>query len=145
VTNARWGLLAFLLGSGACGAAAGPRQVVIHGTNYAFQAPRTVPAGPIEFSFANDGSVLHEVQFFRFRPDVSADQALRLMADGPVPDSLLRTSGAVLIAIPGATSHERLALSLTSGEVYGLLCEFRDADSLPPHSTKGMFGVITVE
>jgi hypothetical protein len=51
-----------LLSSLACTEAS--RTVEIHGKDYAFVAPTTLPSGNTTFRFINDGSVLHEVQLF---------------------------------------------------------------------------------
>jgi hypothetical protein len=122
-----------------------PRTVDIHAKNYAFSAPATLPAGPTLFRLINDGTVLHEVQLFRFRGGISADSAKALLSAGPLPQSAYDISGSVLITSPGTSSRERVLATLSPGDVYGLLCEFRDGDSLPRHSTMGMWAVLRVE
>lgn len=122
-----------------------PRVVDIHATNYAFSAPATLPPGPTSFRLVNDGTVLHEVQLFRFHSGISADSAATLLASGSMPEEAYDTSGAVLITAPGTTAHEQVVIPLGKGEVYALLCEFRDADSLPQHSTMGMWATLRVE
>ena len=83
-----------------------PRDVEIVATNYAFQAPATVGGGPTIFHFTNRGTVVHEVQLFRFRPGVGADSGLRLLAADGVPDSLFDVNGSVLISAPGQSALE---------------------------------------
>lgn len=121
------------------------RTVEIHGKDYAFVAPGTVPPGNTTFRFINDGSVLHEVQLFQFRKGTSPEAAARLLAAAPLPDSAFESSGAVLITPPGTSAREQVMIPLARGQVYGLLCEFRDADSLPHHSALGMWAVLRVE
>jgi len=99
----------------------------------------------VTFRLVNDGSVLHEVQIFRFRPGIPADSAEALLAAGPVPEEAYDISGSVLITAPGTTAREQVLAILMAGDVYGLLCEFRDADSLPRHATMGMRAVLRVE
>jgi hypothetical protein len=132
-----------LLSSLACTEAS--RTVEIHGKDYAFVAPATLPSGKTTFRFINDGSVLHEVQLFQFRKGTSAEDAATLLAAGPLPDSAYNGSGAVLITAPGTTAREQVIILLGHGEVYGLLCEFRNADSLRRHSAMGMWAVLRVE
>ena len=66
-------------------------------------------------------------------------------AAGPLPLAAYDISGSVLITAPGTTGHEQVVIPLARGEVYGLVCEFRNADSLPRHSAQGMWKVMTVE
>jgi hypothetical protein len=119
--------------------------VDIHGRDYGFTAPGTVSPGLTAFRFINDGTVLHEVQLFRFHPGLTADSAAKLLAAGPLPLAAYDTSGSVLITAPGTTAHEQVVIPLAQGEVYGLVCEFRNADSLPRHSTLGMWAIMKVE
>jgi hypothetical protein len=132
-----------LLSSLACTQA--PRTVEIHGKDYAFAAPARLPSGKTVFRFINDGSVLHEVQLFQFRKGTSPGVAARLLAAAPLPDSAYDGSGAVLITPPGTAAREQVIISLARGDVYGLLCQFRNADSLPRHSAMGMWAVLRVE
>jgi hypothetical protein len=108
-------------------------------------APATLPSGNATFRFINDGSVLHEVQLFQFRKGTTPEAAATLFAAGSLPDSAYEGSGAVLITAPGTVAREQVIVHLKHGEVYGLLCEFRDAASLPRHSAMGMRAVIRVE
>ena len=71
--------------------------------------------------------------------------AATLLAAGPLPDSAYQGSGAVLITSPGTAAREQVIIRLGQGEVYGLLCEFQNADSLPRHSAMGMWAVLRVE
>lgn len=139
----RFPFLVGLLSSLACTEAS--RTVEIHGKDYAFVAPATLPSGNTTFRFINDGSVLHEVQLFQFRKGTSPEAAATLLAAGPLPDSAYESSGAVLITPPGTAAREQVIIPLGHGEVYGLLCEFRNADSLPRHSAMGMWAVLRVE
>jgi hypothetical protein len=139
----RFPVVLSLLSSLACTQA--PRMVEIHGKDYAFAAPATLPSGNTIFRFINDGSVLHEVQLFQFRQGTSPKAAATLLAAGSLPDSAYAGSGAVLITAPGTAAREQVIIPLGRGEVYGMLCEFRNADSLPRHSAMGMWAVFRVE
>ena len=121
-----------------------PRPIAITAVNYAFQAPDSVPAGPAVFTLTNRGTVLHEVQLFRFRRGITADSGLRLLVTENTPDSLYDASGAVLISGIGATAVQGVAADLQAGELWGLVCQFRDSAGAPKHDKLGMFKVLTV-
>jgi len=122
-----------------------PRRVVIEARDYSFRAPDRLPPGDAVFQFVNRGTVQHEVQFFRFRPSISAALATHMMTIDSIPDSATDPSGSVLIAMPGQVAHERIAVTLARGEMYGYLCEFRDAPGKPVHTTLGMFALLRIE
>lgn len=133
-------LLPLLLGC----APRAPRAIEILAVNYAFTAPDSVQAGPAVFTLTNHGTVLHEVQIGRFRQGIGADSGLRLLAADGVPDSLFDNSGAVLITTAGTTAHEGVTADLRPGEVWALVCQFRDSAGAPKHDKLGMFRVLTV-
>lgn len=121
------------------------RFVTIEARDYVFRAPTVVPPGLTAFRLVNHGTVLHEVQIFRLAPSVTAAAARAyLQQDGDVPDSAADSSGSVLITAPGTTAHEQVLIDLQRGEVYALLCAFRDAPDKPRHGKLGMFGTIEV-
>ena len=119
-------------------------RVTIEAVDYAYRVPATVPPGPTIFTFVNHGRVPHEVQLFRFNPDVSAAVARKYLATGIVPDSVADTSGGVLIAPPGGRTREGLYVELAAGEQYALMCQFRDSAGKPMHSTIGMAALVQV-
>lgn len=125
-------------------APARPREVEIVAVNYAFQAPDSLPAGPAVFRLTNHGTVVHEVQLFRFRRGIGADSGLRLLVTEGTPDSLYDASGAVLISAVGATAVQGVTADLQPGELWGLVCQFRDSAGAPKHDKLGMFKVLTV-
>lgn len=128
-----------------CGARSAPREITITASDYHLDVAPSLPPGLASFTFVNHGRVLHEVQFYRFRAGLSPDSARRFLAADSIPESAQDASGGVLIAVPGATAHERLLVALSRGELYAAVCEFRDADSLPPHARLGMFALVRVE
>lgn len=123
-----------------------PRQVQIVATDYAFQAPATLPAGPVEFQLVNRGRVNHEVQLFRWKAGIAPDSALRLttMDGDSVPDGARDSAAVILIAPPGAGTPTEAHLDLVAGEVWALRCNFRDSTAAPRHRTLGMVAVLTV-
>lgn len=135
----------FLLALTGCGGVRGTSEVEIVATDYAFQVPPKIKPGLVAFRFANHGTVPHEVQFYHLRPHISRDSALRRLTTD-LPDSLaVDGAGSVLWAPAGVTQHERLLVDVRAGGVYLLMCQFQNADSLPPHSKLGMIAVFESE
>jgi hypothetical protein len=120
------------------------RHVTIVATDYAYVVPASVPAGLTAFRFVNRGAHAHEVQLFRFKRGLSAQQARTYLTRGPVPDSVADPSGSVLIAFAGVTAHEEVLVQLMSGEQYALICGFRDAPTKPRHASLGMVALLEV-
>ncbi len=135
----------FAVPSLSCAGAPSFREVDIHALDYAFRVPATLPPGLTAFRFINEGRVLHEVQLFRFRAGMSAEVAGKLLARDSIPDQDADPWGSVLIASPGQTAVAQIMVPLVHGELYALVCEFRNADSLPKHAKMGMVALLRVE
>lgn len=129
----------------ACSRPPSYREVDIHATDYAFRVPATLPPGMTAFRLVNDGTVSHEVQLFRFRAGMTPELATSLLAHDSIPDPDADAWGSVLIASAGHAALERILVPLVRGELYGLMCEFRNADSLPRHAKMGMVALLRVE
>ena len=130
----------------ACAGAKPPVEVAIVGVDYAYQAPQHIAAGPTAFTFANHGSVLHEIQLFRLRAEVPRDSAVYFLANSTQTDTLAPDgAGSVLWAPAGKTAHERILVDATSGTTYAIFCQFQNADSLPIHTKLGMIALIQVD
>jgi hypothetical protein len=54
------------------------------------------------------------------------------------------SGGAVLIAAPGTTAPEQVYADLEQGQVYALVCQFRDSATAPRHDRLGMFATLRV-
>ena len=128
-----------LAGLPAASAGQTPTTVAVTGLDYAFQAPDTVKAGPVMLTFANHGTVRHEVVLVLLKEGRTLGDLVR--AATPEERREVYEGGAVfgiLIAMPGQRSLGRLAVDLAPGRTYVLLCNFRDAPEKPPHTTLGM-------
>jgi hypothetical protein len=123
-----------------CAPAATPaaREMVVPATDYAFQVATEVPAGPLRIRLDNRGRVPHEMALGQLRPGVTADSVMAIAAAGGDPGSLTDGVVGILIAEPGTTSLGSLSAELVPGRTYMMICQFRDADSLPPHIAMGM-------
>lgn len=113
------------------------REVVVGGTDYGFDAPAKLAAGPASFRFVNRGRVPHEMALGQLHAGVTADSVLAYAATGRDPGELAKVVG-ILIANPGDTAIGALSATLLPGRTYIMICSFRDADSLPPHIAMGM-------
>jgi predicted component of type VI protein secretion system len=130
----------------ACAGNKTPVEVAIVGVDYAYQAPQHIAAGPTAFTFANHGSVLHEIQLFRLRSDVSTDSAIYYLATSEQTDTLAPDgAGSVLWAPAGKAAHERILVDAEAGTTYAVFCQFQNADSLPMHTKLGMIALIHVD
>ena len=140
-------LAALIIAGASCGPArpAVTPETVVAASDYAFQVPAHLGAGPARFRLQNTGKVPHEMAMGQLRAGVTADSLLSHIAAGGDPTP--RTDGVVgiLIVEPGATSLGTLDVDLVPGRTYVMICQFRDADSLPPHVAMGMQASFVVE
>lgn len=122
-----------------------PAKVEIVATDYAFQAPATLPAGRTTFTFVNHGKVRHELNISRLKQGMSIDTLLKLVrADQTVRDVTEGHVG-VLFADSGGRSDAGLTVELTPGETYAVICIFRDSADAKRHYDLGMYSLIRVE
>lgn len=117
-----------------------PPVVTVHAKDYAFDAPKQVPAGMTTFHIVNDGPNLHHITIVRLADGKSmTDLSDALKKPGPFPE------WATVIGGPNAPApgHDATAtLDLTPGN-YALLC-FVDMPGGVPHFAKGMASPLTV-
>lgn len=93
-----------MLATGACTPRPGEHTLIITGTDYAFQAPGTMPPAPAVIRFVNQGKVLHEMALVRLEAGATLDQVLERMRRGGPPEELLDDMAGVLFAAPGDSS-----------------------------------------
>ena len=113
-----------------------PRPVEIVGLDYAFRGRDTIPAGPVAFSFLNQGTVRHEMVIYILNEGRTLADYLKA-ATGQERQGLGRAVGLVL-AEPGQPARAQMVVNLAKGESYVLLCNLRDAPDKPPHNMLGM-------
>jgi len=118
-------------------------NVTIEAVDYAFRVPATLPAGLTAFRLVNHGTVLHEVQIFRI-VGISYDSASKIIGKPPVGRPPF-VSMSVLIVGPGHAADQRVLVDGHRGDIYGLICQFQDADNKPHHRDMGMYALIRVK
>ena len=126
-----------MLITGCQAAPARSQEVLVGGTDYAFETPKVLTAGITDVRFVNRGRVPHEMALGQLHAGVSADSVMAYAAAGHDPGDLAKVVG-ILIASPGDTAVGALRTNLLPGRTYMMICSFRDADSLPPHIAMGM-------
>ena len=120
-------------------------ETVVGASDYAFQVPAHLGAGPARFRLQNTGKVPHEMAMGQLRAGVTADSLLSHLAAGGDPTPLTDGVVGILIVEPGATSLGTLDVDLVPGRTYVMICQFKDADSLPPHIVMGMQASFVVD
>lgn len=140
-------LAALLLVAIACQAPAsppGPQDITVTGSDYAFQLPDSLQAGPTVLHFTNVGKVEHEMGMALLKPGVTLAQVLARIKAGNSPDSLLDGIVGILIAQPGVSTVGGLSVELLPGRTYAMFCNFQDGPDQPPHSSLGMVSSRTI-
>ena len=117
-----------------------PPTVTIVGTDYAFQVPAWIHAGPTLLAFENHGTVRHEMSIVRVKAGISADSVLQELAKGSPKRNFIDGQGALIVAAPGAPSGPKLWLDLERGRTYLVLCTLKNAPDQPAHLSLGMMG-----
>lgn len=132
-------LAALFLTAVACQTPAPAHQdITVTGSDYAFQLPDSLQAGPSVLRFNNAGKVDHEMGMALLKPGVTLDQVLARIKAGNSPDSLVDGVVGILIARPGTATLGGLSIELLPGRTYAMFCNFQDGPDKPPHSTLGM-------
>src|SRR4029078_2428163 len=116
-----------------------PSIVEVIGTDYAFRAPATLPAGPVTFRFRNDGKKSHEFNIFLLKPGVTIDQVIAAGKAAKPQMPMIEGAVGVLVADPGSTAPSGLTVNLVPGRTYGVQCIFRDSTGMPRHYEMGMY------
>ena len=117
-----------------------PVQIDVVATDYAFgPLPAHIAAGPTVFTFANHGSVQHEMSIARLKAGATPEGLVKVVRDGgPRRDIIERWVG-LLISGPGKSPDGRLLVDLLPATTYVILCNLKDSPDAPGHLTLGMY------
>jgi hypothetical protein len=122
-----------------------PRVVEVVGTDYAFQVPESLPAGPTLFRFVNRGKVRHELNLFMLKRGVTIQQYLERRKQNKPAQDLIDGPVGVLFAEAADQSDAGLSTDLVAGREYVAICIFKDQPAGPPHYAMGMYSLIRVQ
>jgi plastocyanin len=114
--------------------AAAPAEVRVTAVDYRFEAPKSVPAGPVTIDLVNQGKEMHQAQIVKLEEGKTvADLAKALAQQGPPPSWIKFVGGANGVA-PGGEAH---ATSVLEPGNYAYLCFIPSPDG-KMHAAKGM-------
>ena len=138
---------ALLLASTACTKSGDAREsaplsnvVTVTASDFAFQAPATIPAGLTTFRLLNKGPELHHVQLVKIEDRHTVQELMAGASHAGPPPPWITFMGGPNAPVPGGESQATLNLGPGS---YALLCFIPSADGVP-HIMKGMVKPITV-
>lgn len=114
--------------------------VTVHAKDFAFDAPKTIPAGMTSFKLVNDGKNLHHLQILKLEQGKTfAD--LQAALKNPGQPAWLVSVGGPNAAVPGSTIEA--TLNLEPGN-YVIACFIPSPGDPTPHFAKGMIQPLTV-
>ena len=122
----------------------GAGDLTVSATEYAFDFPETLPAGPVSITLQNDGEQVHHLILAKLTDDAPPIEDLIEMQN---PDKFLEedlTGNKPPLAKPGQTAPTTVDTELTSG-TYGYVCFMPDEKKKQPHAFLGMYGTFEVE
>ena len=117
-------------------------QVSITASDYAFEAPDSIPAGWVDVTLSNTGQEAHHVQFLQMNEGVTFEQFTTALAQGEGPALALVSLRGGVGQIQGAAGADEAVLELPAGN-YVLVCFVPSPDGVP-HLAKGMIKPLTV-
>jgi plastocyanin len=108
--------------------------LTITASEFAFDAPASVPAGPTRVHLVSRGAEMHHVQMVRIHDGHTFQELLEASRAGGPPPSWVSFVGGPNAPVPGGESDALLNLRPGS---YALLCFIPSRDGVP-HMMKGM-------
>ncbi|MGQ0641398.1 MAG: hypothetical protein ACT4P6_11615 [Gemmatimonadaceae bacterium] len=110
-------------------------------SDFAFQGPDTVQAGPTWIRMANAGKEFHHVIVFHLADGHTFEEFLKAVSTSPTPPEWAHPLGGPIAPSPGG-APTATAVNLGAG-TYALICVVPSADGVP-HIAKGMARQLTV-
>jgi hypothetical protein len=121
-------------------------RIDVIANDYAFMPlPVRIAKGPTIFTFANHGTVQHEMAIGRLKSGATIEDLLKISKAGGRLRELVERSVGILIAGPGKSPDGKLWVDLLPGETYIVLCNLRDTPASPTHMTMGMYATFRPE
>ena len=117
-------------------------EVTIEASEYKFDLPATLPAGPTTFTLDNVGKEPHFIQIQELTEDSPPVAELLQLPQKKAEGFFVRQVAQTKVIQPADTS-DPFEAELTPGR-YGYVCFFASKGE-PPHAFQGMAGEFTVE
>ena len=128
----------------ACGApapAAQPAKLTVVAKDFTYELPAQINAGLTTITLKNEGAEPHHAQFARVNDDVTDEQIMAALQQGPdAALALVTLPGGPAVIPPGQSTD--VTIDLTPGR-YLVLCFVPSADGMP-HAAKGMISMTQV-
>jgi uncharacterized cupredoxin-like copper-binding protein len=118
---------------------AGNSVVTVTATDYAFDAPASIPSGPTTFRLVNRGKELHHVVLLKLAPGKTMED-LQKESKGDMPPAWVELVGGPNAVDPGGETQE---FQVVEPGNYAMVCVIPGADG-KPHMMKGMVRPISV-
>lgn len=116
------------------------QTISLTASDYAFEGPDTVTAGPTRIQMSNTGKEFHHVIAVHIDAGHTVDELMKSMGPG-APPAWARMMGGPIGPSPGGPTTTT-AVDLIPG-TYALICVVPSADGVP-HTAKGMVRELTV-
>src|SRR5437867_7890163 len=120
-------------------AAAAAPTVHVVATEYAFQAPDSLPAGLTDFHLMNNGKEPHHLTLIRLAPGQTPADLAKMDPSKPMPEGMTMPGGPNFAA-PGGTAEAMVDLQPGN---YVMVCLIPASDG-KPHLLHGMVHPLTV-
>ena len=116
------------------------RVVTVHAKDFAFDIPKSIPAGPTTFRLVNDGKESHHLSIIKLEQGKTAADFGEAMKGGPPPEWAVAVGGPNA-AVPGQTIAA--TIDMAPGN-YVVVCFIPSPGEQVPHAAKGMIAPLTV-
>lgn len=121
--------------------AAQPARLTLVAKDFAYDLPAELPAGLTTITLKNEGAEPHHAQFARVNDDVTDEQIMAALQQGPdAALPLVTLPGGPAVVPPGQSTE--VTIDLTPGR-YIVLCLVPSHDGVP-HAAKGMISMTKV-
>jgi hypothetical protein len=117
-----------------------PNVITFTATEYGYEGPKEIPAGPTVFRLSNHGKELHHLIIARLDDGKTYDSLLVALKKPGMPPAWVHPVGGPNAAEPGGESNA--TEDLAPGH-YAVLCYIPTADGIP-HMAKGMISSLEV-
>lgn len=119
-------------------------DTTVTATEFSFDIPATLPAGPASFTLENAGEQAHHLILAKLTDDAPPiDELIKLRnAEKFLEEDI--TGNKPPLAKPGETAEGTIETELAAG-TYAYVCFMPDKETKKPHAFLGMYGTFDVE